>query len=94
MTEAEYTKLYTEEWGKLTSLCKRLLGRDYAKDAEDCAQEVFLTLWRKKDRVLNPGEYIYSAAHKQAAKLKELGQRYDVWGMPINLESITRAVHE
>jgi DNA-directed RNA polymerase specialized sigma24 family protein len=86
MTEKEYTDLYQSERPKLVKYCERLLGVDFRADAEDCVQEVFTTLWAKRETVKNPKEYIYSAANRQAAKLRELGQRYDQWGMPIELE--------
>ena len=80
MTEHEYSALYEQERAKLVKYCAKLLGKDFREDAEDCAQEVLKSLWEKRDTVKKPIEYIYSAANKQAAKLRELGQPYDLCG--------------
>lgn len=89
MTDKEYNQLYTSHWAKTVNLCKKLLGRDYERDAEDCAQEAFLAAWKKRDKITTPAEqWINEAARLECLKLKELGQRYDQWGMPNNMESI------
>jgi len=88
MTDAEYTELYKSEWGKLVNYIKQKLGREYRQDAEDCAQEVFTTLWKKRDSVENPKEYIYSGANKAAAKLKELSQPYETWGTAMDMREL------
>jgi hypothetical protein len=49
-----------------------------------------MALWRHKDTVIDPKAYIYRISKSQAEKTRELGQRYDLWGMPIALEKAAR----
>ena len=89
MTDKEYDQLYESHWAKAVNLCKKLLGKDYDRDAEDCAQEVFMAAWKKRDKITSPAEqWINEAIRLQCLKLKELSKRYDQWGMPIDMERI------
>lgn len=88
MTDFEYTQIYQSERKGILALVKAILGRDYARDAEDVVQDVFKDLWKKRDSIAKPLEWIKSAARHEAVRVRELGQRYDQWGMPIELERI------
>lgn len=80
MTDKEYTDLYSTEWKKVVNYIAKLLGRDYQKDAEDCAQDVFLQMWNKRERITQPNTYLYTAAKNEAIRLKELSQREELIG--------------
>lgn len=89
MTEKEYTDLYTSEWKRVVNYISRILGKDYAKDAEDCAQDVFLGIWKKIERVNTPAHnYLYECAKNEATKLKELSQREELIGDNTKLERL------
>lgn len=89
MTESEYTELYTATWKKTVNLCKKLLGTEYIADAEDCAQEAFIELWKKREAVTVPAEkWVNETARRKCLQVRELGQRYDQWGMPLEMEGV------
>jgi DNA-directed RNA polymerase specialized sigma24 family protein len=98
MTEIEYAKLYSTEYKNLLNNVSKILIKGkrradqeyYLQDAEDCVQEAFMALWRHKDTVIDPKAYIYRISKSQAEKTRELGQRYDLWGMPIALEKAAK----
>jgi DNA-directed RNA polymerase specialized sigma24 family protein len=90
MTEQEYTNTYTDQYKQMLAFAKSILGKEYASDAEDVVQDVFLDLWRKRDTVLKPIEWVKEAIKHEAYKVRELGQRYDLWGMPIALEKVAK----
>jgi DNA-directed RNA polymerase specialized sigma24 family protein len=80
MTEKEYAELYQAEYSKVVRLMARLLGSNYNKDAEDCAQDTFIELYKRKDSIDNPMAYLYKSAQNNAIKLKELAFKEDLIG--------------
>ena len=90
MTESEYVELYNTERKTILKLVKGILGKDYSGDSEDCVQDVFMDAWKKRETIQNPLEWIKEAARHEAYRTKELGQRYDQWGMPMDMEGVVR----
>ena len=67
---------------RLTRYCAAIVGRD---DAEDAAQEAYLSLWKKLDRIPNEeaaGAYLYRAAYHIAVDILRKRKRFPVPEVP------------
>ena len=59
MTESGYTELYTKEWGRAVNYALCILGKWAREDAEEVVQGSFLRVWKKKDSIDKPRQYLY-----------------------------------
>ena len=67
---------------RLTRYCAAIVGR---ADAEDAAQEAYLSLWKKLDRIPNEeaaGAYLYRAAYHIAVDILRKRKRFPVPEVP------------
>jgi DNA-directed RNA polymerase specialized sigma24 family protein len=80
MTEQEYVELYTKERKNAIRSAVKLLGGGYQADAEDCVQDAFLTLWKNRERVTAPADYLFAVLKNECKKLIELSHPYDLEG--------------
>lgn len=71
--EAAFTHIYNHYWDKLYYIAHRLLKDTEA--AEEIVQEVFLTLWRKKDRLAIQSVNQYLAAMTRYAVYRHVSKQ-------------------
>jgi RNA polymerase sigma-70 factor (sigma-E family) len=64
VTEHDLGALYEELWPAMVRLAKLLVGSDAA--AEDVAQDAFVSISSRLDRVENPGAYLRAAVVNRA----------------------------
>lgn len=80
MTEAEFVELHETERKKALRNAVKLLGGGYQADAEDCVQEAFMIVWKKRERITNPAGYLHKVLYRVCKNLLELSQPYDLCG--------------
>ena len=78
----DFEAYLTEGIARLTGYCAAIVGRG---DAEDAAQEAYLSLWRRLDRIPNEaaaGAYLYRAAYHIAVDMLRRRKRFPIPEMP------------
>ena len=78
----DFEAYLTEGIARLTGYCAAIVGRG---DAEDAAQEAYLSLWRRLDRIPNEaaaGVYLYRAAYHIAVDMLRRRKRFPIPEMP------------
>ena len=83
MTENEFNILHSRERQNAISLATRLLSGRSA-DAEDCVQNAFAKLYRRRNRVTSATKYFYQVLRNECRILKEFAQTHDLCGSAEN----------